>query len=134
MYRTLAVMDTGDRQRLEAHRHILMQKMPSDFDWDVIVDAVQAPGFSTPMDIVPTVIKNSKMYHFRSERFMVAKELLCAQGVPVLSTDPSLRAHIQEPLLTLCDDFPKKAKSMLGNAMCVPQVGAVMAAALLNAF
>lgn len=133
-YRMVAVMDTGERLRLEQYRSELTQTMPVDFDWDVIADTAQAPPFSKAQTFLPTVIKNSHMFSFKADRFLLPSELLCAHGVPMEDDESRFKEGIPEELVSMCRNVPsRKAMSMVGNSMCLPQVGAVICVAILNA-
>ena len=137
-YKCIAVMDSGDRIRIEAYRQELIKSMPEgaleSFDWDKTVDATQAPPFGKAQDFLPTIIKNSHMYNFKAERFFLPQELLCAQGIPMASDDARYKQGIPAPLLTLCELFPEKSMSMIGNSMHLCQVGTAFGIALMNAF
>eukprot|EP00435_Cladocopium_sp_Y103_P003618 s3521_g1.t1 len=121
-YRCLALMDFGDRNRLQQYVELLQSKHPFSFDWDVNVDLAQAPPFGSAHTVLPTIIRNSKLYNIREKRFFLPEELLSAHGV-----HPMVAGLIPDPLLRLCETHPSKAQKMIGNSMCIPQVGAVLA-------
>ena len=126
-YRCLAVMDFGDRQRLQQYVDRLQSKNPISFDWDVNADLAQAPPFGSAHTVLPTIIRNSKIYNLKERRFFLPKELLSAHGV-----HPLVSSLVDDRLLQLCEGQPAKATKMIGNSMCIPQVGAVLACTLLN--
>ena len=132
-YKCTAIMDTGDRLRLDRYREQLIREMPRDFDWDVTADATQQPPFSKAQRAVPTVIKNSNMYNFKAERFSLPPELLATQGVPMEEDDPNFKLEIPLPLLELSKSSGAILKSVTGNGMNIAQVGTALGAALLNA-
>ncbi|CAL1151620.1 unnamed protein product [Cladocopium goreaui] len=68
-YRCLAVMDFGDRQRLQQYVEMLQSKHPISFDWDINVDLAQAPPFGSAHTVLPTIIRNSKLYNMKEKRF-----------------------------------------------------------------
>ena len=126
-YRCLAVMDFGDRQRLQQYVEMLQSKHPISFDWDINVDLAQAPPFGSAHTVLPTIIRNSKLYNMKEKRFFLPGELLSAHGV-----HPLVSSLVPDSLLQLCEGHPAKAHKMIGNSMCIPQVGAVLACTLLN--
>ena len=137
-YKCIAVMDSGDRIRVEVYRKELIKSMPESslktFSWDKTVDVTQVPPFGKAPDFLSTIIKNSRTYNFRVERFYLPQELLCAQSIPMASDDDGYKQSIPTPLLNLCELFPEKSMNMIGNSMHLCQVGAAFSIALMNAF
>lgn len=129
-YRCLAVMDCGDRKRMEQYLEVLRSKNSPYVNADMLdvnIDLAQAPPFGSAAAVIPTIIKNSKMYNVKAQRFFLPGELLSAHGV-----HPCVADHVPQTLLELCSKHPAKAHKMIGNSMCVPQVGAVFASIILN--
>ena len=132
-YRCLAVMDTGERVRLQAYEREVAS-MPANMSRDVTADLAQAPPFGKAVEIIPTIIKNSRMYSLKEQRFFLPEELLCAQGVAMHGDEDRLKEGVQQSLLELPKGVPQKAlMNIVGNSMHLAQVGVTFGVALMNA-
>ena len=131
-YRCFALLECGDRLRLEQYQKCVGEKENPITSWDLNVDLAQAPPFGTAQEFLPTLVRNSRMYNIQAGRFFLPVELLAAHGIPTLLDDEEIKALVPGPLLHLCETFPKKAGHLIGNSMCAAQVGAVFGAALMN--
>lgn len=114
------ILDPGSGQRLAAF-------VERATDLDVNADISQTVGFTNAMESLPTLVKNSQPYNLH-----LPQELFCAQGIPFYVSADGLRGLVPPQLLEVHTDLLKQAKKMAGNGMCVAQVGAALACALLN--
>ena len=71
-----SVLASGDRVRLDAH----LAQM--DGFQDVSVDITQNVGHTAAVSVLPTIIKNSKLFCARAGRIFLPKETFCCNGVP----------------------------------------------------
>ena len=132
IYKMKLVMDVADRQRAEAFRAALLDRgLPAHADY--IADVAQTVQFGTVATYMPTVIRNSRMYSFASDRLVLPAELLAAQGLPVgqgLLCCEHVPSAIRElPNVRRC----REVTQLLGNCMHLCQVGVCLTILLLDA-
>ena len=112
------VLDIGDRLRLKDYQDKYGEA-------DVNVDVHQRLGFGTGMEVLPTITRNVAFFNLKMQRLYLERELLLAQGIDVQAE----AAELQEAWGRLP---PKVQHSMIGNAMCVPQLGAILTLLLVS--
>ena len=85
--------------------------------------------------MLPTIIKNSKIYSVRHDRLYLPEELLAAMGFPLFSNDAgSVSLKLPSHFVTaMAEAKPNVVKNMTGNSMALCQVGAVLALILVSA-
>ena len=98
-------------------------------DFDFCVDATQTVSFGSLSRVMPTILRNSQIYSLRGDRLFVMQELMAAQGIPRFFADDSTEHALPDmDWLRDMDSLDmRKAKGLLGNTMCLCQVGSVMA-------
>ena len=134
-YRCKYVMMTGDRLRMEQYRERRMQDNAADMD--VNIDCSQTTTFGGYMQLMPTLLKNSSIYNLEADRLYLLTEVMAAQGFPrFLASDLEACDHLPDEdfYRTFDGMVARRKKGMLGNAMCVSQVGCAIAIAFLAAF
>ena len=122
-----AVMVPGDRLRMHQHREEVTKRGYADFD--INVDVTHAPGYSSSMRIIPTLLRNSKIFNLAAGRYFLVLELMGAQGLPFFlpEEDEICQNMPYDYMVEVAQTEPKALKSMCGNAMHVAQVGSLLA-------
>ena len=132
-YLCVAVMDTLKRVRLGAYEREVAA-MPANMSRDVTADLAQAPPFGKAVQIIPTIIKNFRMYNLKEQRFFSLRSCFAPKGVPMHGDEDRLKEGVQQSLLELAKRVPRKAlMNMVGNSMHLAQVGVTFGVALMNA-
>ena len=106
-----SVLASGDRVRLDAH----LAQM--DGFQDVSVDITQNVGHTAALSVLPTIIKNSKLFCVRAGRIFLP--------VPL-----RLPEHFSA---AVAETATRDLKDMVGNGMALCEVGAVLALVLVSA-
>ena len=118
-----------DRVRLDAH----LAQM--DGFQDVSVDITQNVGHTAALSVLPTIIKNSKLFCVRAGRIFLPEELFAAMGFPMFSpqADPVPLRLPEHFSAAVAETATRDLKDMVGNGMALCQVGAVLALVLVSA-
>ena len=121
------VMQPGNKIRMEQFREKVVDDGHPDFDF--CVDTTQTVSFGSLSRVMPTILRNSQIYSLRGDRLFVMQELMAAQGIPrFFADDSTVHALPDMDWLRDMDSLDmRKAKGLLGNTMCLCQVGSVMA-------
>eukprot|EP00969_Alexandrium_andersonii_P318295 14059720-Alexandrium_andersonii.AAC.1 len=82
-----------------------------------------------PISVMPTLLRNSVMYHFGLKRMLVGAEAFAVNGVPVFADIPDELACV--PPEVFCKMAFPVAKRLSGNMMNIPVVGSVIAVLVL---
>ena len=118
------VMPTAQRMRMQQFRHALEESREEDLD--INADIAHTPQYTTAMRVLPTIIQNSIMFNFAAKRMYLLRELLSAQGIPVYTSDDDPVRELVSPafMRAISDLRAADLHSMIGNSMCLCQVGA----------
>lgn len=86
--------------------------------------------------ILPTIIRNGKLFNLGAQRYFLPSELLGAMGVPHQGLGGGFSADLSVVFGTIRLCFSKLDDSVamahVGNSMCAAQVGAMLAVVLLS--
>ena len=126
-YACKAVMPPGDRIRMESQRESLLQSGVADLDY--VVDCSQTNNFAHPMQVMPTLLRNSSLFSLRGDRLFLVEELMAAQGLPrYLPDDMMERLWPYRGTHAFLQWMKEKdIRTSLGNAMHVSQIGVALA-------
>ncbi|CAE7778322.1 unnamed protein product [Symbiodinium sp. CCMP2592] len=127
------VLATGHRLRMMKHREKLEQDEHTDFDFNV--DCAQDIGFTGAMRVMPTLVKNSNIYNLRADRLYTVQELMSVQGFPVHRSDSRTHPCMpdEQTMQHIITMGKKYSKTVLGNTMCLCQVGTALAIVFMAA-
>ena len=126
-YACKAVMPPGDRIRMETQRESLLQSGVADLDY--VVDCSQTNNFAHPMQVMPTLLRNSSLFSLRGDRLFLVEELMAAQGLPRYLPDDMMERlwPYRGTHAFLRRMKEKDIRTSLGNAMHVSQIGVALA-------
>jgi hypothetical protein len=120
------VLGFGARQRLKGYK-----ELRSIGKAGIICNLSNNSSYSSACnDMVPTLLKNSFMYHLLLKRPLLPVEHFAVNGVPLFlqDCDEDLIAVPQGVFLSMT---PSCARALSGNMMNIPVVGSIIAAVLL---